>query len=59
MLHSVTCGTSSPPAWSASMDAELRRKAWSAKKGVLHVRFRSRGKVTHLGVIDRAVCKRH
>lgn len=37
----------------------VRRKAWSAKKGVLHVRFRSRGKVTHLGVIDRAICKRH
>jgi alpha-glucosidase (family GH31 glycosyl hydrolase) len=36
----------------------LRRKAWSAQKGVLHVRFRSRGKVTHLAVIDRAVCKR-
>jgi hypothetical protein len=37
----------------------IRRKAWSAKKGVLHVRFRSAAKVSHLAVLDRAVCRRH
>jgi hypothetical protein len=37
----------------------IRRKAWSAKKGVLHVRFRSAGKVSHLAVLDRAVCRLH
>ena len=36
----------------------LRRRAWSAKKGVLHVRFRSPGKVTHLTVLDRTACRR-
>jgi sulfoquinovosidase len=36
----------------------IRRKAWSARKGVLHVRFTSPGKVTHLAVLDRAVCRR-
>jgi alpha-glucosidase len=35
----------------------IRRKAWSARKGALHVRFRSPGKVTHLAVLDRAVCR--
>jgi alpha-glucosidase (family GH31 glycosyl hydrolase) len=38
---------------------QLRRKAWSSKKGVLRVRFRTRGKVSHLGVLDRARCVRH
>jgi alpha-glucosidase len=40
---------------------KLRRKAWSARKGVLHARFRTRGKVSHLAVLDRSVCagKRH
>jgi Glycosyl hydrolases family 31 len=36
----------------------IRRKAWSARKGVLHVRFRSPGKVTHLAVLDRSLCRR-
>jgi alpha-glucosidase (family GH31 glycosyl hydrolase) len=37
----------------------LRRKAWSQKGGVLRVRFRTRGKVAHLTVLDRAACRRH
>jgi hypothetical protein len=36
----------------------LGRKAWSAKKGVLHVRFRTRGKVSHLAVLGRPACRR-
>ena len=36
----------------------LRRRAWSVKKGALTVRFRTRGKVAHLGVLDRARCRR-
>jgi hypothetical protein len=36
----------------------LLRTAWSADEGVLHVRFRSAGEVTHLAVLDRAVCRR-
>jgi hypothetical protein len=36
----------------------IRRKAWSAKKSVLHVRFRSPGKVTHLAVLGGAACRR-
>jgi alpha-glucosidase (family GH31 glycosyl hydrolase) len=35
---------------------KLRRKAWSAKKGVLRARFRTRGKVSHLVVRDRSAC---
>jgi hypothetical protein len=35
----------------------LRRKAWSVKKGTLTVRFRTRSKVAHLGVLDRARCR--
>jgi hypothetical protein len=34
----------------------LKRKAWSVKKGVLNVRFRTKGEVAHLGVIDRSRC---
>jgi alpha-glucosidase (family GH31 glycosyl hydrolase) len=34
----------------------LRRKAWSAKKGVLHARFRVKGKVARLAVLDRSAC---
>ena len=37
----------------------LGRKAWSAKKGALHARFRSKAKVTHLAVLDRSTCRRH
>jgi alpha-glucosidase (family GH31 glycosyl hydrolase) len=37
----------------------LGRKAWTAKKGVLRVRFRTRGKVSHLTVLDRSRCTRH
>jgi alpha-glucosidase (family GH31 glycosyl hydrolase) len=37
----------------------LRRKAWSAKKGVLRVRFRTKGEVSHLVVLDRARCAKH
>jgi hypothetical protein len=33
---------------------QLRRTAWSYKKGVLGVRFRTRGNVSHLGILDRA-----
>jgi hypothetical protein len=36
----------------------IRRNAWSAGDGMLHVRFRSAGMVTHLAVLDRAVCRR-
>jgi alpha-glucosidase len=36
---------------------KLRRKAWSARQGVLRVRFRTRGKVSHLVVLDRARCR--
>jgi alpha-glucosidase len=36
----------------------LRRKAWSVEKGALTVRFRTRSKVAHLGVLDRARCGR-
>jgi alpha-glucosidase (family GH31 glycosyl hydrolase) len=36
----------------------LRRNAWSAEKGVLHARFFSPGKVTHLVVLDREACNR-
>ena len=36
---------------------KLKRKAWSVKKRVLWVRFRTRRKVAHLGVIDRSRCK--
>ncbi|HET9119975.1 MAG TPA: TIM-barrel domain-containing protein [Solirubrobacterales bacterium] len=36
----------------------LKRKAWSAKKGVLSARFRTKGEVAHLGVIDRSRCDR-
>jgi alpha-glucosidase (family GH31 glycosyl hydrolase) len=35
----------------------LRRKAWSAKKGVLRVRFRTKGKVSRLAVLDRLRCR--
>jgi alpha-glucosidase len=35
---------------------KLRRKAWSAKKGVLRVRFRTKGKVSRLAVLDRRRC---
>jgi alpha-D-xyloside xylohydrolase len=37
----------------------LRRKAWSVRKGVIHVRFRSAGGVTHLAVLGRPICRRH
>jgi hypothetical protein len=36
----------------------IRRSAWSAKRGVLHVRFRARGKVTRLAMLGRAACRR-
>jgi alpha-glucosidase (family GH31 glycosyl hydrolase) len=36
----------------------LKRKAWSVKKGALTVRFRAKGKVAHLGVLDRSRCRR-
>jgi sulfoquinovosidase len=36
---------------------KLRRKAWSAKKGVLRVSFRTRGKVSRLAVLDRRRCR--
>ncbi len=35
----------------------LRRGAWSAKKASLHMSFRSAGKVTHVGVLDRVACR--
>jgi alpha-D-xyloside xylohydrolase len=34
----------------------LARKAWSSRRGVLHARFRTRGKVSRLVVLDRSVC---
>jgi alpha-glucosidase (family GH31 glycosyl hydrolase) len=34
----------------------LRPKVWSAKKRVLRVRFRAKGKVSHLVVLDHARC---
>jgi len=37
---------------------ELARKAWSVKKRVLRVRFKAKGEVSHLGVIDRSRCGR-
>jgi hypothetical protein len=37
----------------------LRPKAWRAKKGVLRVEFRARGKVSHLAVLDRRRCQSH
>jgi hypothetical protein len=37
----------------------LRRKSWTARKGVLRVRFRARGKVSHLQVLDRRRCRSH
>jgi hypothetical protein len=36
----------------------LGHGAWSAKRGVLHVRFRSAGKATRLAVLDRAACRK-
>ena len=35
---------------------KLRRKAWSAKKGVLRIRFRTKSKVSRLAVLDRRRC---
>jgi alpha-glucosidase (family GH31 glycosyl hydrolase) len=37
---------------------KLRRKAWSAKKGVLRVRFQTKGEVSHLAVLDHRRCTR-
>ncbi len=37
---------------------KLSRKAWSAKRGVLRVRFRAKKDAVHLSVLDRARCKR-
>jgi alpha-glucosidase len=37
---------------------KISRKSWSVKKGALTVRFRTQGKVAHLGVLDRARCRR-
>jgi alpha-glucosidase (family GH31 glycosyl hydrolase) len=34
----------------------LKRNAWSVKNGVLRVRFRSKGDVSHLAVNDRSRC---
>jgi hypothetical protein len=36
----------------------LKRKAWSVKKGVLRVRFKTNGEVSHLAVVDRSRCGR-
>jgi alpha-glucosidase len=36
----------------------LKQKAWSVKKGVLRVRLKTKGEVSHLGVIDRSRCGR-
>jgi len=36
---------------------KIRRKAWSVKKKVLHVRFRSPGKVTHLAAVGGRTCR--
>ena len=36
----------------------LKRKAWSVKKGVLHARFRTRGKVSHLTAVGPRHCTR-
>jgi alpha-D-xyloside xylohydrolase len=36
----------------------LRRKVWSAKKGVLRARFRTHGKVSHFVVLGRPACGR-
>jgi alpha-glucosidase (family GH31 glycosyl hydrolase) len=36
----------------------LKRKAWSAKRGVLRVQFRAKGEAAHLAVLDRTRCRR-
>ena len=37
----------------------LGRKAWSANNGVVSVRFQTRGKISHLAVLDRMRCAQH
>jgi hypothetical protein len=34
----------------------LPREAWSVEQDVLHVRFQTRGEVSHLDVFDRSLC---